>query len=136
MALNNYYDYLKEKPIYYRIIIYGVLFLALLNFFMNVWGYKQVAIYKSKSSENIIEGCAYYGGGYKDKYGDGFYIIVDGYVVKDLYVNIRGNNFPFEYKGKDFYRSLGENVNYCHKIKYIEKNLYFVKKIFIYDYVV
>lgn len=134
MALNNYYDYLKEKPIYYRVIICSVLFLVTLNFFMNVWGYKKVAIYKSKDLNNIIEGCAYYGKEYNDKYNrNNILLLINGKLYSRDEIFLK--KFPANYNQKLFLEKVRSNKNECHKLKYVDVNLFFIRKIFIYDYI-
>ncbi|MDM1020457.1 hypothetical protein QSV37_09105 [Acinetobacter sp. VNK23] len=130
--MGNYYEFIRNKPLSYNLLIYGVIFLIFLIFYMKVWGYELIAIYKSKKIENILEACAYYDGTYKSKYSDGYYIVVDKYSFSDRGIYAKG--FPFSYKQKEFYESLRDDNYGCHKVKYIKIDLYVVKKIFIYDY--
>lgn len=66
----NYYEYLKNNPIYYSVIVWGVLFLTILKFFMDVYGYKCIAEYKANNKSDILAACIYYTGDYKTKYGE------------------------------------------------------------------
>ncbi|WP_147293762.1 hypothetical protein [Acinetobacter haemolyticus] len=132
MLSKNYYEYLKVNPIYYSVIVYGVIFLMIFGFYMSVWGFEKIAVYKAKDQRNILEACAYYDGVYKSKYSNGYYIVIDKYSFSDRGVYAKG--FPFSYKQREFYGSLSDNVYGCHKVKYIKIDLYVVRKIFIYDY--
>ncbi|TXH56350.1 MAG: hypothetical protein E6Q89_05620 [Bacteroidia bacterium] len=131
--MSNYYEYLKSKPIYYSIIVYGFIFLVFLKFFMDVWGYNYILKYKSNNPENIVEGCAYYSGKSKSKYNQGYYIVVNGYVYDTQFVLI--HKFPSGLTLSNFEKDIDKDHFSCHKIKYVELNLILTRKIFIYDYV-
>lgn len=128
----NHHDYLKNKPIHYRMIIYSVILLTLLNFYMNIWGYRYIAIFKSKSFNNIIEGCVYYNSEYNDKYGRRNLLLYINNKVYDL-SEVFIKEFPFSKKGKYFYEQLKKDSSSCYKVKLIEIDIFFIKKIFIYD---
>jgi hypothetical protein len=132
--MGNYYEYLKQKPIYYSLIVYGILFLIFFKFFMDICGYFYIAEYKSKNPLNVIEGCVYYSGVYKTKNSNDLYLSMDGYVFNSFNVTVK--EFPFYYKQKVFFKNIHEDKISCKKIKYIEINLILTKKIFIYDYLV
>ena len=132
MALNNYYDYLKEKPIYYSIIVWGAISLIFLNFYMSIWGFEKIAIYKAKDQSNIIEGCAYHRGEFKTKYGGGYYLNIGGTTIKDDLITRK--KFPFNIKKREFYKDINADHFGCHTVKYIKIDLYVTKKIFLYDY--
>lgn len=133
MTLNNYYDYLKEKPIYYSIIVWGAISLIFLNFYMSIWGFEKIAIYKAKDQSNIIEGCAYYRGEFKEKYGMGYYFNIDGTTIEDNFITSK--KFPFNFKQREFYKDIRADQYGCHTVKYIKIDLYVMKKIFLYDYI-
>lgn len=113
-------------------IIYSVIFLTLLNFFMNIWGYRCIAIFKSKSFNNIIAGCVYYNSEYNDKYGKRNLLLYINNKVYDL-SEVFIKEFPFSKKGKYFYKQLKKDSSSCYKVKLIEIDIFFIKKIFIYD---
>lgn len=133
--MENYYEFIKNKSIGYSFFVYSVIFIILLNLFMNFLGYEWLANYKSRSVGNIKVGCAYYGGEYKTKYNNGVFIQLNGgYLGRDGR-KFYSNKFPFNFKQKKFYQDVDENKEGCHKVKYIELNFYVFKKIFIYDYI-
>ena len=133
--MKNYHEHIKAQSKLYQLTVYGFMVLVVLWIFMNIWGYRYIAEYKAKNQKNIIEGCAFYGGDYKNKYKiNNFYIYIDG---KGRYLNyeIVAKKFPYTKKRKDFYNDFKGNYEKCNKIKYIELNLVLTRKIFIYDYV-
>ena len=132
--MRSYYDHIKSKSIYYQIFIYGMLFLILLKFVMDVWGYDYILKYKSNNFKNISEGCAYYSGESRSKYSKGYYLNINNYLYDTQLLLPR--KFPSGLTWRDFYINIDKDHYSCHKIKYVEIDIFITKKILIYDYLV
>lgn len=130
--MRNYYDDIKEKSFFYKILLYGVVFLILLNIFMQVLGFRYIAKYKLKNDHNIYKACVYYVGEANSKYSKDYYLFIGGASYNTM--KMRVQRFPSGLTWSDFYKDIENNHNSCFNIEYVVVDFFYVKRVFVSDY--
>ena len=124
----------NHKTVFISVILLLLLWMLFQLIIRPVYTYivlPKYALFKAEDPNNIIEGCAYYSGKYKTKYGE-FY----EYHVDDLNLTSHSGltiDFPFKAKRGKFVNFLELQRNECIKVKYITINYLFFKRNYIYD---